>query len=427
MRKRITLLFAALLMLLAAQGQDEKRVLFIGNSYTSVNDLPRMVSDVANSCGDRIVYESNIPGGCTFSQHCTNQSMELINQGGWDIVVLQEQSQYPAFPPAQVEAEVFPYARQLVSSIYAASPCAEPMFYMTWGRKNGDRFNGDIYPPIGTYEGMDSLLALRYGMMAEENDAALCPVGRVWHWLRHNHPAIELYQDDESHPSVAGSYAAACAFYTMFFHRDPSGITFNASLDDDVAATIRSAVRTVVFDSLDRWQRPVPGADVDIVESSDLMVHTIVLSDDNADTLSIDWGDGSDTLFVASGTHNVEHRYAAEGDYTVSLHASRHCMAADQSWSFSARQGTVDPAGIGSAPDIAVTVTPNPASRQVRVLSSQAMRAVELRDLKGNLVDCRRLNGETATLTVSHLPSGIYLLKVTAANNVQTTRTLVVR
>ena len=73
-----------------AYGQSEKHVLFIGNSYTEVNNLPSMVSNIANSLGDDLVWESNTPGGCTLRQHCQNQSMSLSRRGGWDAVVLQE-------------------------------------------------------------------------------------------------------------------------------------------------------------------------------------------------------------------------------------------------------------------------------------------------------------------------------------------------
>ena len=65
---------------------------------------------------------------------------------------------------------------------------------------------------------------------------------------------------DESHPSLAGSYAAACAFYTMMFVRDPDSITYEAGLGMKTAGIIRSAVHEVVYDSLWKWQRPDPYA-----------------------------------------------------------------------------------------------------------------------------------------------------------------------
>lgn len=240
-----------------AQG-TQKSVLFIGNSYTQVNDLPRLTQMVAESMGDELTYSSNTPGGCTFQQHCNNQSMTLIQQGFWDVVVLQEQSQLPSFPEWQVAQECFPYAARLVEAAYAANPNVEPMFYMTWGRKNGDQGNADEYPPLGTYEGMDSLLYERYMQMARDNNASVCPVGRVWRNIRRNHREIELYDNDGSHPSMAGSYAAACAFYTMIFHRNPMEIRYSSTLDETTAQIIRSTVREVVYDSLSFWQRQAP-------------------------------------------------------------------------------------------------------------------------------------------------------------------------
>src|SRR4051812_45886499 len=73
-------------------------VLFIGNSYTYVNNLPQIVADVASSMGDSLIYDSYAIGGYTLEQHfadsnCTNK----IKAGGWDYVILQEQSQLPAW------------------------------------------------------------------------------------------------------------------------------------------------------------------------------------------------------------------------------------------------------------------------------------------------------------------------------------------
>ena len=239
---------------LHAQG-EHKRVLFIGNSYTEVNNLPQLVQRAAESAGDMLEYQSNTPGGCTFAQHCTNRSMDLIQQGGWDVVVLQEQSQLPSFPQSQVENEVFPYAQQLVNAVYDNNPDGEAMFYMTWGRKNGDQQNAPYDPVLGSYEGMDSMLYERYMYMARQYDASVCPVGRVWRYLRANSPEIELYQPDESHPSLAGSYAAACAFYTLIFHRSPQFITYRPEIDEREAVAIREAVQHVVFDTLSFWLR----------------------------------------------------------------------------------------------------------------------------------------------------------------------------
>lgn len=228
------------------------KVLFIGNSYTSVNDLPQLVRTVLQNTGDEYVISSSTPGGCTFANHLT-QSISLIQQGGWDYVILQEQSQLPSFPDNQFMYESYPYAQQLCQQIRTYSPDAQIIFYMTWGRENGDQQNCQYFPPLCTYEGMDSLLNLRYMMMAEDNQSVVSPVGALWHYIRVNHPSIQLYQSDESHPSLVGSYAAACSFYTIFTQSSPSSIDADCGVEASVAAIIRDCAKKVVYDSLDKW------------------------------------------------------------------------------------------------------------------------------------------------------------------------------
>lgn len=382
--------------------QTSKRVLFVGNSYTEVNNLPQTVADIAQSMGDELIYESNTPGGCTFMQHCTNRSMTLICQGGWDAVVLQEQSQYPSFPQAQVEAEVFPYAERLVDSIYAHSPCAEPMFYMTWGRKNGDAANAVYFPVLGTYEGMDSMLCLRYTYMAETYDAALCPVGRVWRYLRQNHNDLELYQSDGSHPSLAGTYAAACAFYVMLFHHDPALIPFDGGLDSNTAQIIRTAVRTVVYEHLPNWQRPKPQAAFDM-ENIDNYTITITNNSTHASELTWDFGDG-ETL--VSSDSIVTHTYTDSGQYTVTLNATRHCMNSTATASVSIPQET----GIEfyELADKSLSLYPNPAHNSVTIYADGE---VFIYNITGQLIKSTGAVRECTTLGISDFPCGIYIVK----------------
>jgi hypothetical protein len=75
-----------------------KKILFIGNSYTYVNDLPKMLSELALVTGDSLIYDSNTPGGYTFQLHSTNATtLAKINSKKWGLCRLQEQSQLPSF------------------------------------------------------------------------------------------------------------------------------------------------------------------------------------------------------------------------------------------------------------------------------------------------------------------------------------------
>lgn len=91
MNRMKTSIFLILLMVLSSElfSQQKRAVLFLGNSYTYVNDLPFLTAQIALSKGDTLLYDSNTPGGYTFQAHATNsQSIAKIFQQNWDAVVL---------------------------------------------------------------------------------------------------------------------------------------------------------------------------------------------------------------------------------------------------------------------------------------------------------------------------------------------------
>jgi hypothetical protein len=92
-------------------------------------------------------------------------------------------------------------------------------------------------------------------MMTNDNNAIVSPVGAVWKYIRVQHPTIELYSPDESHPSVHGTYAAACSFYATLLRKNPSNITFvPAGITPADAQLIRNAATRVVMDSFSTWK-----------------------------------------------------------------------------------------------------------------------------------------------------------------------------
>ncbi|MBK9459504.1 MAG: DUF4886 domain-containing protein [Sphingobacteriales bacterium] len=236
-----------------------KRVLFIGNSYIYVNNLPQTLRNLALSNSDTVVYDSSVPGGYTLELHSTNATtLNKIATGNWDFVVLQEQSQRPAFSPQQVETEVYPYAQILNDAIETANPCTQTVFYMTWGRKNGDASNCPFYPPICTYTGMQQRLRESYLEMATDNNCWVAPVGAAWQLVRTQNPSIELYNPDQSHPSVAGTYLIACVFYATLFQESPVGLSYTSTLSVADAAILQQAAAQTVLDSLSTWRLDTP-------------------------------------------------------------------------------------------------------------------------------------------------------------------------
>lgn len=237
------------------QAQVSKKVLFIGNSYTNVNNLPNLIDQLAISAGNDLIHDSNTPGGYTFQAHSTNNTtLNKIASNNWDFVVLQEQSQIPSFPPSQVATDCYPYAAILNDSIRANNSCTEPLFYMTWGRKNGDASNCGFYPPLCTYAGMQDRLRTSYMELATNNKASVAPVGVAWETVRSLYPGIELYSPDESHPSLAGSYLAACVFYSSIFRESSLGLSYTAGLDSTTVYRLQDIASSTVLDSLNLWR-----------------------------------------------------------------------------------------------------------------------------------------------------------------------------
>src|SRR3989344_7408694 len=120
-------LFCILILFIASNCCSQNfKVLFIGNSYTYVNNLPQVLADIANAMGDTLTHDSSTPGGYTLNLHTSNATtLSKINAQTWDFVVLQEQSQLPSFDSAQVSIDVYPYARQLDSLISVNDSCTE--------------------------------------------------------------------------------------------------------------------------------------------------------------------------------------------------------------------------------------------------------------------------------------------------------------
>jgi hypothetical protein len=248
---RILVLSVSLLLSNLLLAQDTLRALFIGNSYMSVNNLPQLVQALSSSLGDVLVYDSNTPGGQTFQMQAANPvNYQKMAAQEWDYIILQGQSQEPSFPFEQVNSQTLPYAVQLADSAKAIQPCSQVNYFMTWGRQNGD----PQWDSISTFDKMNARLRDAYLRIADSANAAVSPVGVAWKYIRDNHPNINLYQQDGSHPSLEGSYLAACVFYSSLFHQSSFGSNYNPGIDPNTASILQTVASSIVLDSLNTWQ-----------------------------------------------------------------------------------------------------------------------------------------------------------------------------
>lgn len=216
------------------------RVLFIGNSYTSSNDLPGMVRELARAGGHQVATDVSAPGGWRLLDHVREApALRMLHTKEWHYVVLQEQSQIPSVAALRSEY-MYPSARILAQQITQSG--ATPLFFVTWGHRSGWREHGLV-----GYQAMQAQVNRGYAEIAREFGAPTAPVGAAWQLVVRQHPDIELWQPDGSHPSPYGTYLAACVFYATIFRESPEGLRYTADLPLPVAVMLQRAAAAVVL------------------------------------------------------------------------------------------------------------------------------------------------------------------------------------
>lgn len=421
--KRFLLLFLTSLFTTGIYAKTIK-VLFIGNSYTASNNLPSLIENFALENGDTLIHDAHLPGGRTFQQHSQDPTViQKISQGGWDYVVLQEQSQIPSFSDGQVATQFHPFANAMNDLVKEHNPCAKTMFFITWGRENGDSQNCPNFPPLCTYEGMDSLLTLRYTIAAEDNDALLAPVGPVWKKMRETNANVDLYSGDGSHPSAAGSFLAAATFYAVLFEKDPSLNDYNYSLEPTVAVQIKEIAKDVAWGQITEWQQfmTLPSASFDF----DIMNETTVEFTNNslnADSYAWDFGDGEQSTDVSP-----THIYDDAGIYTVTLNATETNPCGLENTTTAVIE--IETTNIANqASQNSLIIYPNPTSEQLNIVSTIGFDQIQIIDITGKVVTDYSFSTLTFehNASVNHLINGMYFVKVLKSNEILSNQSVII-
>lgn len=300
--------------------QDSISVLWIGNSYTYVNDLPSTTSNLALSLNKKITFDSKTNGGFTFQNHVNDPATyTAIKSKNWDVVVLQGQSQEPSFPYSQVNSFTLPNAMQLADSVYANNACGNVMYFMTWGRQNGDA----QWDSINTFDKMNQRLYDAYLRLADSSHSAMVSgVGAVWKYVRDTYPSINLYQSDGSHPSEAGTYLAACAFYASLFRSSPVGSSYLGNLDAQTAGQLQQAAAQIILSNTATFHIHEINKPTYANFSVNAMGLSVATWNMSAQSTQYNWnfGDGSTNF-----QQNPSHVYSVSGSYLIELIATGAC------------------------------------------------------------------------------------------------------
>jgi PKD repeat protein len=410
MKTKLTLLLIAVISIKNLLAQDTLSVLFIGNSYTSYNNLPLLVKNLSTSAGKTLNIDSNMPGGYLMSSHAADgTTLSKISMGNWDYVILQEQSQIPTIDYYRYN-DMYPAMIDLKALIKLYNPCAKIITYMTWGR----RFGGQQCDPSGTYcspvfanfNHMQDSLTSAYLEISEQLKVQCAPVGVVWQNIL-NDTNLVLHSGDNSHPNIDGSYVAACAIFTSIWKQGTSGLSYTAGLSSSLALYYQSISDNTIFSSANDWNLHINNPTANFSESISGNTATFTnLSTSITISLNYSWnfGDGN-----TSSIANPSHTYTTSGTYTITLIAS-NCIFSDT---------IIKTIQVGITNMIEGSLSnfefyPNPTTNQMNLkIDSRFIGSVyTVYDNSGRSVLNGKIISENTLIELGDLSKGLYLLCV---------------
>src|ERR1041384_8303233 len=149
------------------------KILFIGKSFTTRNNLPGLLAQLAESRGKKVEHRLIWAGGASLRMHWNKgEAQKAIEQTRYDYVVLQEQSTLPLKNPLRMHENI----RLFDQAIKAAG--AKTALYLTWARQNAP----ETQPAITD----------AYTSIGEELGATVIPAGVAWQnfILGHRSPVL---------------------------------------------------------------------------------------------------------------------------------------------------------------------------------------------------------------------------------------------
>lgn len=174
------------------------RILMLGNSFTYYNDMPRLLAVLLDA---EVVAHTR--GGAYLLEHLNpeselgSQTLKALSEEKWDYVILQEQSKAPIFEKEQFMDSI----HKLCKLIRSAG--AKPVLYATWAyRDESEKLKSTQL----THKQMFDGLFESYHKAAEKEAALVADVGKAFFEAK---DIVDLYMQDDFHPSQAGSMLAA--------------------------------------------------------------------------------------------------------------------------------------------------------------------------------------------------------------------------
>jgi hypothetical protein len=171
-----------------------------------------------------------------FTQSKRDVVYRAIKDHRWDYVIIQGSSRDFIQAPEIILDRTMPAMEKIVRAVRRNRADTRILLYMTWGYKNG-------YVPFDytdTYEKMTYTIRDEYIRLGKYYNFGVVPVGVAFKDSRLRRPDVNLYVKDGAHPSLKGSYLAACCFYAALFNESAIGSTYYGKLGPKICYYLQS-------------------------------------------------------------------------------------------------------------------------------------------------------------------------------------------
>lgn len=214
--------------------------MFVGNSYTYRNNMPKLFEQIAKSKGEQVEVTHITRGKYTFYLHSKRLKLyRALHNRNWDVIILQGSSRDMLRDSTRFQKKTFPALDKLLGMIQKNQKQAKVYFYMTWPYRNGDRKTKRYADPDSMLEAVDA----GYTNLRNRYKVPVIPVGKVWRSYARLYPDVDLYLKDNSHPSYFGSYLVACTMYSAIFGKSPEGADKLAILNQSEYTKIQQFIQ----------------------------------------------------------------------------------------------------------------------------------------------------------------------------------------
>lgn len=216
------------------------KILFIGNSLTHTNELPKMFARLAKAGGHEVDVDMSTKDGYLLREHVTDpDTLKKLDVAEWDIVVLQENGNIPR-DESKFGEYMYPAARALDQMVKDRG--ARTIFYMTWAEPwhvFTDKLDDFVAEQVR--------VSAVHRTIAQELGADVAPVGDAFARSLQRRPDLLFWQNDKIHPNYRGTYLAACVFYARIYQQSPEGLSYRAGLSEDTVQVLQSIAAEAIL------------------------------------------------------------------------------------------------------------------------------------------------------------------------------------